>query len=114
MGVNRKEKWGIILIGSVLAALWLIFLPGCPWRNLTGIPCPGCGMSRAWMAALHLDFAGALTYHPMFWAVPVLGWLFWRDFRPFRRNWLNWGLILGLAAGILGCWIWRISVDWNI
>ena len=43
----------------------------CPIKFITGISCAGCGMSRAWMAFLHLDIAKAFTYHPLFWLVPI-------------------------------------------
>ena len=45
---------------------------GCPIKFLTGISCPGCGMTRAWLSALKLDFAQALAYHPLYWTVPAL------------------------------------------
>lgn len=51
-------------------ALYLLDI-GCVFRLMTGIPCPGCGMTRAWLAALRLDFAAAIAYHPLFWAVPI-------------------------------------------
>ena len=38
---------------------------GCPIRYATGFSCPGCGMSRALYALLHLDFVGALRFHPL-------------------------------------------------
>lgn len=28
-------------------------------------------MTRAWLAALRLDFAAAFAYHPLFWVVPI-------------------------------------------
>ena len=43
-------------------------LPGfvlCPFRALTGLPCPGCGMTRAFCAIGHGDFAGALGFNPL-------------------------------------------------
>ena len=43
----------------------------CPIKFVTGISCAGCGMSRAWMAFLHLDIAKAFAYHPLFWLVPI-------------------------------------------
>lgn len=43
----------------------------CPIKFITGISCAGCGMSRAWMAFLHLDIAKAFAYHPLFWLVPI-------------------------------------------
>ena len=102
------EKRLIAGIFLALLVLWLIVLPGCPFRAVTGIPCPGCGMTRAWLSALAFDFSAAFSQHPMFWSVPVLAWAFWRDFRPFRRKWMNWTLILGLTAGNLICYGYRL------
>ena len=106
--MRPREKWLITGIFLVLVGLWLIFLPGCPFRNATGIPCPGCGMTRAWFSALRFDFAAAFSHHPMFWSLPVLLWAFWRDFRPFRKPWMNWVLLLGLTAGNLACYGYRL------
>ncbi|NJL01839.1 MAG: DUF2752 domain-containing protein [Spirulinaceae cyanobacterium SM2_1_0] len=37
----------------------------CPFRALTGIPCPGCGMTRSFLAMSHGDFVGAASYHAL-------------------------------------------------
>ncbi len=55
----------VVILYGVLALLGA----GCPIKFLTGISCGGCGMSRAWLCALRLDFAGAMEYHPLFWSV---------------------------------------------
>lgn len=102
--MRRKEKWIFTGIMLLVMALWLWLAPGCPIRNTTGIPCPGCGMSRAWTAALRLDFASAFSWHPMFWSAAAAFWLFWKDFRPFRRPWLNWTVNLGLVLGLMVCY----------
>lgn len=49
---------------------------GCPIKFITGISCPGCGMTRAWISALHLDFKSAFYYHPLFFSVPFMLILF--------------------------------------
>ena len=36
----------------------------CPFKALTGIPCPGCGMTRAMLSMTKGDFHGAYTYNP--------------------------------------------------
>ena len=80
---------------------------GCPIRLMTGIPCPGCGLSRAYLSLLHLDLAGAFAYHPMFWAVPllILGCL-WYDRR--KSSWAMCLLIL-IAAGFMITYFWRLA-----
>lgn len=37
---------------------------------MTGVPCPGCGLSRALAALLRLDFRTALRFHPMVFVLP--------------------------------------------
>jgi hypothetical protein len=39
---------------------------GCLFRTVTHIPCPGCGMTHAFLAAFRLDFADAFRWHPLF------------------------------------------------
>lgn len=68
----RKYKAYIITLGVLVAYVILAFaikLP-CPIKHLTGIPCAGCGMSRAIVSALTLDFSGAFEYHPLWILVP--------------------------------------------
>ena len=38
----------------------------CMIRNVTGYPCPGCGMTRAHIEVLKLNFKKAFYYHPLF------------------------------------------------
>lgn len=35
----------------------------CLWRNLTGIPCPTCGMTRAFVSLVQGDLAQAMADH---------------------------------------------------
>lgn len=44
----------------------------CIFWNVIGIPCPSCGMTRAYMALFHGDLNKAFFYHPLFWLVPFL------------------------------------------
>ena len=43
----------------------------CLFRFLFGIPCPACGMTRAYISLFRGDIEDAFWYHPLFW-VPVL------------------------------------------
>ena len=47
-----------------LCALAVTF--GCPSLRVLGLPCPGCGVTRAWLAFLGGDFRTALMYNPLF------------------------------------------------
>lgn len=35
----------------------------CAFKNLTGLSCPGCGLSRSLVAATHNDVGGSFTFH---------------------------------------------------
>ena len=100
---TRALLFRLLMLLAACVALMVIAQQGrgCPFRNFTGIPCPGCGMSRAWFAMLRLDVAAAFRYHPMFWSVPVLMLYCFFDGRLFRRNWLNYGLLALIGLGTI-------------
>lgn len=56
--------------GAVIFALMFVlsklFGSICPTYRFLGICCPFCGMTRAHLAALRLDFSTALYYNPVF------------------------------------------------
>ena len=58
------------LSAVVISDYLLTWFTGCPLRFFFGISCPGCGMTRALLAALRLDFATAFSYHPLFFLLP--------------------------------------------
>ena len=78
---------GIALFYIVIEALGVT----CPILFFTGISCAGCGMSRAWMALLRGDWAGAFAFHPLFWLpVPAAALLFFQRRVPKRA--FRWGM----------------------
>jgi len=50
---------------TVLTVLIMSDFPLCPSKNLFGVPCPGCGMTRATEAMLTGDFWTMLRMHPL-------------------------------------------------
>lgn len=48
----------------------------CPMMALTGLPCPGCGVTRSMIHCTHGDFVGALKFHPAgpaMWLAAIIG-----------------------------------------
>lgn len=37
----------------------------CPFKLITGCPCPGCGMTRALVLCAHGDWRQAFAFHPL-------------------------------------------------
>lgn len=97
----RKEDWKAL---AVIAGFYVLLeLCGitCPIRYLTGISCPGCGMSRAWLSLLRLDPAGAWAYHPLYWLpVPGAALLLFRERLPAALYRWGLGLICVLFLGV--------------
>ncbi len=77
----------------------------CIIKSLTGVSCPGCGMTQAFVAAIRLDFAAAFSYHKMFWSVPVLYLCFLKDGALFSARWGNVLIYAGVLAGFLWNWL---------
>ena len=109
MGIkNAKEKCiTLAMIGAVVAVLWLFRLP-CPILALTGIPCPGCGMTRAYLSLLQGDVAAAFSYNAMFWAVPLMAAQYLWDGALFRRRALDIVLTAVIYGGLFVCWIVKL------
>ena len=61
------------VVGIVVAILTYCYLFSqgitCPIKHFTGVSCPGCGMTRAMISALQLDFHKAFYYHPLWFTV---------------------------------------------
>ncbi|MBQ2785288.1 MAG: DUF2752 domain-containing protein [Oscillospiraceae bacterium] len=108
------SRFGIklIILCTFIGVLlfWVMMDWPCLFRRITGIPCIGCGLSRAWLAALGLDFCSAFRYHPMFWSIPVLMLLALFDGRLFRKDIWNHILLILLTAGLFVCYFIRLVV----
>lgn len=62
----------LLLLLAPFGGLFTRFLFACPFKALTGLPCPTCGATRSALALAHFDLAGALLHYPL----PSLAWLF--------------------------------------
>jgi hypothetical protein len=69
------RKRALTAAGLVAAAAGVVWLgaPICPTALFFGVPCPGCGLTRATLALLSGDFAAAFRFHPL---APLLAPLF--------------------------------------
>jgi hypothetical protein len=92
-------------------------LPACPLRVLTGIPCPGCFLTRATSAALAGDLQGSIELHA-FGPLVAAGLLVWSLVAIRRRRLLQrqmGGWILGLGVvGLILYWLLRLWLSFGL
>lgn len=83
----------------------------CPFKQVTGLPCPGCGATRAAYQLMHGNLNAAIQFNALAvfvifplmlgaylaWAIPKFGG---PQFIKLRMpNWLAWSLL-----GVLAVW----------
>ena len=99
--LNRtKLKNCITAAAAVIAFYGTLQLFGitCPIKFVTGVSCPGCGMTRSWLSLVfRQDLHAAFHYHPLFWImIPAVPVFLLRDRLPrgFTRFCLAAALVL--------------------
>ncbi len=66
----------LVVLAILTLALWQGWqLWPCTFANVTGLPCPGCGLTRAGGALLRGEWQTALQFHPFSPAFAILGLL---------------------------------------
>ncbi len=84
--IGDLKRFGWVIIGLVF--YWIIsrmiFGEFCPMKILTGLPCPGCGMTRAVFLMLIGHFAESFAMHPL-----ALAWILLAAYFCICRYFLN-------------------------
>jgi hypothetical protein len=128
MQLKRAASVAVGALGLVVAAVFLRETgPSglgagmqCTFHGLTGLNCPGCGMTRGAYAALHGRLGEAFRYHPLGMlllpvlgiglSVETLGWVRGKPFGSRFRLGKAWVWILGALVVVF--WICRNIPHW--
>ncbi len=104
---------------ALLGVLIALEVPICPTRTLLGIPCPGCGLTRATEAIAVGDVVTMLRFHPL---APIITPLFLfvlvrttlisagllgKDRFDLLRKVPNWAWTT-IAVAMIGLWVLRL------
>ncbi|HEY0510352.1 MAG TPA: DUF2752 domain-containing protein [Thermoanaerobaculia bacterium] len=88
----------------------------CLSRRLLHLPCPACGLTRAFAHLAKGEWSAALALHPLAPVLAleaVLGWLGWGVAllrrRSFRLPVTADALLLGHAAVLVALWLGRMA-----
>ena len=94
--MQRQRLLRVILWTALLAGVGLLYgffvsrtgiaIP-CIFHLVTGLKCPGCGVTRMCVALMHLDFKSAYEYNQMIFILsPVLLFIFLTCVVGYIRN----------------------------
>jgi uncharacterized protein DUF2752 len=111
------------LAGAAGLAILHVWMPSgdpasaiCLSRRLLHLPCPGCGMTRAFAHLAKGEWAAALRDHPLAPAVAlqmILGWAAWGlaavAKRPPRLPFQLDSLLLANVAALAALWLGRVA-----
>ncbi len=120
-GKHLGLLWGAVALSlmvlSPLAPMIASGLWSCPFKSLTGLPCPSCGTGRAALALARLDPVHALVHYPLpafAWTAFIAaglaaGWRAWRG-QPLPRIrrlpvWVRIAVVVAIAAN----WAYSIA-----
>jgi hypothetical protein len=82
----------------------------CPYLALTGMACPGCGITRAFHFLTHADVTTAFAYNPLLFLAAPAALVFASAPRVAGQvRGARWRTSIGwtMAAVTLAFWVWR-------
>jgi hypothetical protein len=119
---RRLRACAFLVPSGLTLALWLKgclpALPGwpCPWRALTGIPCPTCFLTRATAAALSGQLGLSIQLHAF--GPVVAAALLWCSLMSLRHRRLmlqRWRLrqLVPALLGLVAYWLLRLALHYG-
>ena len=100
----KKKLISVFLILAIAIIMYVLKIP-CLFKMILGIECPSCGITRAYISLLKLDFAKAFAYNKLFWIVPLCFLFYFFDGKIFKRKWLNTFIEVVFFLLIFANWI---------
>lgn len=111
MNSKKISFWAPILLGlGAFLFLSTVFSTNssCYVKSTIGIPCPGCGMTRAYLALLDGDLKSAFFWHPLWWLVVVYPMVHFGFIYFKKEKWTKFQLPLLVFILLISVYIWRM------
>jgi len=113
----------VLALSFFLAPEDLPRVPGCGFRAVTGLPCPGCGLTRSFCAISHARLGEAWGFNPfgfvfysvalVFLCCPWLSRRFPRTVEWWVKSSAAFWAPLGLVVVMWLYGLWRIACLWR-
>ncbi|MBE6680527.1 MAG: DUF2752 domain-containing protein [Ruminococcaceae bacterium] len=110
----------VLIIGAAYAALVLYSGKGipCVFYTVTGLYCPGCGVTRMLLAILLLDFKSAFLFHPVLFCLTLpllicfgaMAARYVKSGETKPNEWQNAVLVFSCVALIVSCVVRNIMM----
>lgn len=105
----RNYGRGLLLAAAYVLAGILLDIPVCPMVWMTGLPCPGCGMTRAAVLFLQGHWKAAWQMHPFFYVLLALAaWAFILRYIMGRGIAAMRGGVIAAAALAVAFYVYRM------
>jgi hypothetical protein len=106
----KRNMWSYrwVIVGvAVYYTYFIVFHsdePNCIIKHTLGVPCPGCGMSRATLYLMTFQWKLAFSYHPLVFLMPfIVLVLLLRGLSPistlYHSKWF-WSMLVVLFLGV--------------
>ena len=102
-------KYVIILFLIYIRVTKWIFGSMCPMVIASGLPCPGCGLTRASYASMVFNFEEAVKLNPsvFFWFALIMWYLGFRYFTEKKKAPFINGILVITVVATLGIYVYR-------
>ena len=105
MNIKKKRAALFLLLGLIVLVILLLW--GCPFWIIIGVPCPGCGITRAWMLAVRGNLGEAFAMHPLYLlSLPMMGLIFMP--RSWKLNKYKNTALTAIALVFIAVYAWRM------
>lgn len=98
----KNIKWALLVLAVYYVITYIFFREFCLMRIISGLPCPGCGATRAGVLLLSFRWQEAFEMNPtIFLWVPYIVYLLWNRYFGKERKKLSNILLVAVCIVVI-------------